>query len=67
MAKFGMKFDAVVSPDSRFLDVHFQDDEEFKVAASSETGNEWKESRTWNFEHGEFKYRVQVQVTPQLL
>ena len=64
MATFGMKFDAVVDPQSRMLDVHFVDDEEWRVPASHESGNHLRESRTWRFDHNGFHYRVQVQVSP---
>lgn len=66
-----MKVDIVYEKGNRFLDVHFEDDEEFRVQATNETirpdgaGNRERESTTWNFFHPTTReeYRVQVQVT----
>jgi hypothetical protein len=64
----GVKFDAVYEPGSRVLDVHLGDtDEEVKITATHESGNQWRESRTWNFTHKGLRYRVQIQVGERLI
>jgi hypothetical protein len=61
VAKFEVVFDG-----TRSLEVQYEDGENFRVLASSETGQmssgTRRESKTWNWIHNNQHHRVQIQI-----